>query len=246
MKKAAPYLILAGILFVSFALAALPARLVFDAAAGPSGVRAGLVQGTVWDARILRLSAGGPPVAETRAALRPASVLTGAARFDVSVRDATVRGDAVLALSPAGAALEQARGAAALSRFPLAAALPDGQSVQFDITRLAVDTKGRCLQADGTVRTGALAAAGDALGAQLPVLEGGLLCVGESIAVQLDGRSEAIEVSGRIRFEPAGPSWRVTARTSDREVVAALSLIGFVQTGPGAFELDSARLNQEG
>ena len=246
MTRAAAYLILAVVLFLGFAFAALPARLVFDAAANASGVRAGLVQGSVWDAWILRLSAGGPPIAETRAALRPASLLTGAARFDVSLRDDTLRGDGVLVLQPGGAALEQARGGAALSRFPFLAALPPDQSVQLDINRLAVDSRGRCRQADGTVSTAALAAAGETFGAALPVLEGGFLCAGEAIAVQLDGRTDAMEVSGRIRFDPGGPAWRVTARTSDRDVVAALSLIGFVQTGPGAFELDSDRLDEEG
>lgn len=245
MNRALAYAILGGVLFVFFALAALPARLVFDAAAGPAGLRAGLVQGSVWDAQILRLSAGGPPITEIRAGLRPASLLVGAARFDVSVRDATLRGEGVLALRPSGAALEAFTGVAALSRFPLIAGLPEGQSVQVDIERLAVDAQGRCREADGTVRTGALAAAGEPFGAALPVLEGGLLCAGEAIAVQLDGRSEAIELSGRIRFEPDGPSWRVSARTRDRDVVAALSVIGFLQTGPGAFELDSQRLEEE-
>lgn len=246
MMRTAFFIALGLVLFAVFVAAALPARVFFDAAAGPAGLRAGLVQGTVWDATLLRLSAGGPPVAETRARLRAGSLMTGAARFDVTVRDATLRGEGVVTLRPGGAAIEDAAGAMALSRLPLAAALPPGQSVQAEIERLAIDREGRCLEAEGTLRTAALAAAGEPFGAALPVLEGGFLCAGDRVAVQVEGTNERIALSGRIRFEPAGPVWRVEARTQDRDAVTVLSILGFVQSGSSAFVLDSEAYQEEG
>jgi hypothetical protein len=241
MRRPILFIALGVILFAAFAVASLPARLIFDAAAAPAGIQAGLVQGTVWDATILRLDAGGPPVAETRARLRPGALLSGAARLDVTVRDSTLRGDGVLTLRSGGATLEDAAGVMALSRLPLSGALPPGQSVQADITRLAVDRDGNCLEAEGTLRTAALAAAGESFGAELPMLTGALLCAGDRIAVQIDGANDRLSLSGRIRLEPAGPVWRIEARSQDRDVVAALSLLGFEQDGPDVFLLDSQR-----
>ncbi|MCR9129426.1 MAG: type II secretion system protein N [Alphaproteobacteria bacterium] len=246
MRRPLLFIVLGVVLFAAFAVANLPARLIFDAAAGPAGLRAGLVQGTVWDATILRLDAGGPPVAETRARLQPGGLLGGSARFDVTVRDATVRGEGVVTLRPGGATLEDATGVMALSRLPLSFAVPPGQSVQADITRIAVDRDGTCLQAEGSLRTAALAAAGESFGAELPLLTGELLCAGDRIAVQIDGANDRLSLSGRIRLEPAGPAWRIEARTRDREVVAALSLLGFEQDGPDVFLLDSQRQNAQG
>jgi len=241
MRRPILLIVLGVVLFAAFACAALPARLIFDAAAGPAGLQAGLVQGTVWDATILRLSAGGPPVAETRARLRPGGLLSGAARFDVTVRDATLRGDGVVTLRSGGATLEGATGVMALSRLQLSFAVPPGQSVLADITRIAVDRDGNCLEAVGTLRTAALAAAGESFGAELPMLTGELLCAGDRIAIQIDGANDRLSLSGRIRLEPAGPVWRIEARSQDRDVVAALSLLGFEQDGPDVFLLDSQR-----
>lgn len=241
MRRSALFITLGVVLFAAFAVANLPARLIFDAAAGPAGLQAGLVQGTVWDATILRLDAGGPPVAETRARLRPGGLPGGSARFDVTVRDATLRGDGVVTLRSGGASVEEATGVMALSRLPLSSALPPGQSIQLDITRIAVDHDGNCLEAEGSLQTAALAAAGESFGVELPMLTGAFLCAGERIAVQIDGANDRLSLSGRIRLEPAGPAWRIEARSQDRDVVAALSLLGFEQNGPNVFLLDSQR-----
>jgi len=232
--------------FLVFAVASMPARVVFDAVAGPAGVSAGLVQGTVWDARLLRLSAGGAPVAELDARLRPAGLLSGAARFDVTVRDPGVRGSGVLALSPGAAAVESGSGVIALSRLPSPIPAPPGASVQVEIDRLAVDGQGRCVEAEGRVTSAALTEAGEGLGVALPLVSGAFLCAGEHVGLQLEGASQAVVLSGLIRFEPAGPVWRIEARSDDRDVVAALSLSGFVQDGPNVFVLDSETLEGGG
>lgn len=245
MRRAAPLLTVGLIGFAILAIAALPARMIFDMAAAPSGARAGLVQGTVWDAQVLRLNVGGAPIAQIRAALRPASLLGGAARFEVAVRDDSLRGEGEVILSPGGAAIEAATGVIGLSRFALAAGLPPGQSARVEIDRIAVDRQGRCLEAQGRVTTAALVAAGDSFDAVLPMLSGAFFCAGDQLAVQLDGATEALSLSGRLRFEPAAPAWRIEARTADRDVVAALSVLGFVQEGAGLFVLDSARAEGE-
>lgn len=233
-------------LVLCFAVAAAPARLAFDAAAGPAGARAGLVQGTVWDATILRLTTGGPSIAQTTARLQPSGLLSGAARFDVALRDPTLRGEGVVALTPGGLAVENASGVASLSRLALPVAMPAGESVRVEIERLAVDRAGRCREAEGRITTSALVAAGEPFGAVLPVLDGVLLCAGDAVGLQINGTSDALALSGRIRFEPSGPAWRIEAQTTDRDVVAALSVMGFQQQGAGVFELDSRRLQEEG
>ena len=245
MKPSAGLAILAVAAFVVFAAATAPARVIFDAAAEPAGLRAAMVQGTVWDAQIVRLSAGGPPVADVRARLRPASLITGAARFDIEARDPSLRGQGVLALSLAGAALEEVEGVAALSRLSLPVSLPDGQSARVEIDELALDRNGRCRAAEGRVMTTGLSASGEAFGADLPALEGVFLCAGDAVALDVSGRSASLAVSGRIRFEHAGPVWRLEARSTDRDVIAAVSMLGFSQTGPGVFELDSRTLQEE-
>lgn len=73
------------------------------------------------------------------------------------------------------------------------------------------------------------------------MLTGAFLCAGDRIAVQIDGANERLSLTGRVRLEPAGPVWRIEARSQDREVVAALSLLGFEQDGPDVFLLDSQR-----
>jgi hypothetical protein len=234
------------ILMLAFALAALPARVVFDLAAGPAGAQAGLVQGPVWDADIQRLSVQGAAVAQVTAGLRPASLLAGVARLDVTLRDPGLRGAGVLTLAPGGAVVEDAAGVIALSRLALFAGLPPSQSASFEIERIAVDRQGRCLEARGQVTTAALAAAGESFGAALPVINGAFFCAGDVLGLQLDGATSALALSGVIRFETDGPAWLIEARTGDRESVAALSLLGFVQDGPGVFRLDSTQLAGQG
>lgn len=242
---------LGAVTLAAFALAALPARLAFDLAASASGARAGLVQGSVWDAQILRLEVQGVSVAELDAALAPASLLGGAARFDVTVRDPTLGGRGALVLTPGGAVIEDAQGVFTLSRLasgalPFAAGLPGDESVQLQITRLATNRDGACLDADGRITTAALVAAGQAYGVVLPVLEGALFCAGEALAMDLAGATGELALEGRITLSGGEPQWRFQARTSDREAVMALSVLGFDQAAPGVFELDSQRLQPQG
>ena len=246
MKRALVLTALGVAMFIGFAAATLPAQAVFDLAAGPHGVRAGLVQGSVWDAAAFRVRSGEVRLAEVRARLQSSSLLSGAARFDVQVIDPAARGQGQVVLSTAGLFIENAQGVIALDSFAMASALPPGQSAQVRISRIALDAQGRCQSADAHVTTAALMAAGEALGAALPLLEGEFFCAGDQLALALSGENDRLSLDGRILFEPGEPSWSVQARTTDRDVAAALSLAGFQQEGPGVFALDSARLNAGG
>ena len=219
--------------FLGFALALAPARLAFDLAARPAGVEAGLVTGTLWDGSARRVRAGGVRLSEVNAGLRPGSVLSGALVFDVEILDPGLRGAGAVALRPDGAMVEEAIAVMRLDAVPALAAadLPSGETARIEIERLAVDGRGRCREAEGRVTSAALATAGERYGAALPLLNARLACAGESVALNFEGRNDTLDLTGQVRFTQAGPDWRMEARSADRDVIAALSFLGFDQQG---------------
>ncbi|MGX6646600.1 type II secretion system protein N [Maricaulaceae bacterium MS644] len=229
------YALLGLAAFIGFAVAGAPARLVYDVAARPAGIEAGMVTGTVWNASARRVRAGGLALSHVEARLRPAPLLTGRAVFDVSVADPALRGAGRVTLSGGGARFEDAAGVVALDAISALAAadLPAGESARVEIERLVLDGAGACLEAEGRVTSAALVSVGERYGAQLPMLTGDLTCDGETVALLVSGRSDALVLSGRVRLPTAGPRWRIEARTAERDIIAALSLMGFDQQGEG-------------
>jgi len=227
------YAVLGGVAFVGFALAAAPARLVHDFAMRPAGIEAGLVTGTVWNASARRVSAGGVAVSDVEARLQAAPLLTGRAVFDVTVRDPALRGTGRVVLTPGAVRLEDADGVFALEAVPALAAadLPPGESARVEIDRLVLDPQGRCLEAQGRLTSAALVSAGQRYGAELPVLTADLRCADDAVALDFSGRSDTLALTGRVRLLNTGPHWRIEAETSERDVIAALSLMGFDQEG---------------
>lgn len=227
------YALLGLAAFIGFAVAGAPARLVYDIAARPAGIEAGMVTGTVWNASARRVRAGGVALHHVEARLRPAPLLTGRAVFDVVVTDPALRGDGRVALSARGVTFEDMAGALALETIPALAAadLPAGESARLQIDRLVLDAGGACLEAQGRVTSAALVSAGEQYGADLPVLLADLTCAGEDVALDFSGRNESLALSGRVRLLPAGPRWRIEALTDERDIIAALSLMGFDQDG---------------
>jgi hypothetical protein len=224
--------------FLGFLVAATPARLVFDLALKPAGIEAGLVQGRVWEARLWRVQAGDLTIADARAQLAPASLLTGAARFDVVLADPALRADGVAVLRPGGVRIENARGVMQLDRvMPELAVLAPDEVLQFDIEMLALDDEGRCEAASGEARSAALITLGERYEVDLPVLRFDFTCAGDRVAADLSGRSEAVAVSGRLRFGDQGLEGRVEARSTVNNVIAALSFAGFDQADQGVFVL---------
>jgi general secretion pathway protein N len=233
MKRWIVYLLLGLVAFAGFAVALAPARLVFDAAARPAGIEAGLVSGTVWNASARRVRAGGVALNEVEARLRPAPLLTGRAVFDVTIADPALRGAGLVTLSAGGVRFEDTAGVIALDAIPALAAadLPPGESARVEIERLVLGPQGECLEAQGRMTSAALVSAGERYGADIPAVTADLACAGEAVALNVSGRSDMLALTGQVRFVEGGPSWRIEAETEDRDVIAALSLMGFDQDG---------------
>lgn len=226
------------ICFLGFLIAATPARLVYDLALRPAGIEVGLVHGRVWDARLGCIRAGDLTIADARAQLAPASLLTGGARFDVRLADPALRADGVAVLRPGGARLQDVSGVVRLDQVmpELAIVAPD-EVLQFDIETLVLDGAGRCEAASGHALTPALIALGERYEVDLPVLRFDLLCAGERVGADLSGASDAVSLSGRLRFGEQGLEGRVEARSTVNNVIAALSFAGFDQVDQGVFAL---------
>lgn len=219
--------------FVVFAAALAPARLAFDLLARPAGVEAGLVSGTVWDAQLRRVRAAGLDFADVEADLHAAPLLTGRAVADVAVADPALRGAGRVSLTAGETRIEDAVGVLALDAVPALAAadLPPGQTARIEIDRLVLDAAGACLEAQGRVTSAALVAAGEQYGADLPALNADIACAGDAVALNFTGANEALTLNGVVRLTSAGPQWRIVAETAERDMIAALSLMGFTQEG---------------
>ncbi len=224
--------------FFGFLVAATPARLLFDFAFKSAGVEAGQVQGRVWDAQLLRVQAGGLFIAEARGQLDPLSLLGLSARVTVTVSDPGLRGDGLVTFTPGGLTVEGASGVLRLDRISpeLAFVAPDGV-VQLLIDRLELDREGHCQAAQGQATTPALLTLGERYGVDLPVLTFALLCAGDDVGADLSGRSDAVDVAGRLVVGEAGLEGRIEARTSQRDVIAALSFAGFEQVDQTGYVL---------
>ncbi|MGJ3232702.1 MAG: type II secretion system protein N [Oceanicaulis sp.] len=241
MNRWIVYALLGLVALAGFAAAAAPARLIYELAVRPSGIEAGLVHGTVWDAEARRVRAAGLRLAEAEARLHAAPLLTGRAVMDVALIDPALRGAGRVTMSPGRTVIENATGVLGLDAVPALAAadLPPGQSARIEIDRLELGPQGRCLSAAGRVTSAALVAAGEQYGAALPALTADLACAGDAVALDFEGRGETLDLSGRVRLMADGPQWRIVGRTRDRDIIAALSLMGFSQSGPDEFIAES-------
>ncbi len=238
IKRASLPLVIGLILFVGFLIAAMPARLIFDLALKPAGVEAGLVQGRVWDAQLLRIQSGRLSIGEARASLAPASLMTLSPRFDVTLSDPALRGDGIVTFGAGGARVEDARGVVRLDQvMPELAALGGDEVIQLSVDTLALDADGRCEAASGQATTAALIGLGERYEINLPILRFDLLCAGDRVGAAVSGQSDAVEISGRLQFTGQGPEGRIEAQTSVTNVIAALSFMGFEQVNQTTYTL---------
>lgn len=209
-----------------------PARLAFDALA-PSGVQAGLVQGSVWRGQALRVRRGDVEVQSVDMALKPASLLALRPTVAVRVEDPAIALTAQLQTRAETVRIEDARGVVSATLLPGLAELPiPADSVaRIDGVDLELDRNGRCIEAQGAIMSPALADAGARHGVDLPLLDISLSCAGEALALTLSGQSAALTLDGVIRIEGAASSYRLVATPHDPESGPVLSLLGFRAEG---------------
>ncbi len=237
--------IIAGIAFVVTLLGALvataPARVMFDMAASPIGLDAGRIQGTVWNAHILRLHVQGLVFAQAHARLSPGSVLTGSPRFSFALEDprAQLRGRA-RAVSGA-VELTGLSGVMHLGLFPgLSESFPPSEGVvRIDNADIVFDARGGCESARGHAATPVLADLGIRYGADLPVLDLSLSCAAPSLVLTLSGQSAVLALTGDIVMAPGDPIWRLQARPIDDTLAETLTLLGFEEGENGVYVLRS-------
>ena len=224
--------------FAGFAFASMPARLVYDTALKPAGIEAGLVQGTVWDAQLWRITAGAQTIEMAQARLDPASLLGLSARFDATVADPDLRANGAAVLRPGGASLQAVSGVARLHRVaPELAAFAPQESLSFEIDELSFDGEGRCTAAQGRIASAVLITLGERYGVTMPALQGELFCAGEHVGVALTGASDAVSIDGRLSFTSRGLEGVIEARSRENDIIAALSFAGFDQVEQGVLAL---------
>ena len=109
--------------------------------------------------------------------------------------------------------------------------LARGQSARVTIDSVTLTHEGDCIEAAGTIVTPVLIATGERYGVDLPLLNGSLRCAGGDLALDLTGQNDIIGVSGLIRVNSQDMDWSLEAQTTNTDMIAALSFLGFEQNG---------------
>jgi hypothetical protein len=233
MRRFLPSLVIGVVTFVIVLIAFLPARFVFDRAAAQTGFEAGLVQGTVWNNQIVRLRADRAVIQDIRSSLRPAGLFTGKARFDVEIQDRSLRGTGLVSLTPGTVSIDDTQLTIRLDMIPeiVQSGLARGQSARVTIDSVTLTHEGDCIEAAGKIVTPVLIATGERYGVDLPLLNGSLRCAGGDLALDLTGQNDIIGVSGLIRVNSQDMDWSLEAQTTNTNMIAALSFLGFEQNG---------------
>jgi len=209
-----------------------PARLVFDGLQG-SGVQAGLVQGTVWDAQAHRVRLGALTVAELNAHMQPAGLLSGAGVFDVRVQDPRVQLEGQVRATASQLAIQDLQGAVQFSAFPQLSGLPlPAQSGVFlDGVSVRLDQAGACVSAEGAGMTALLSDMGTRYGLDLPLVDLEAYCAGADLGFTLSGQSQALSVEGFVTVNTSALRYRVEARSTVSDVIGVLVALGFENEG---------------
>ncbi|MEN0653568.1 MULTISPECIES: type II secretion system protein N [Hyphobacterium] len=215
--------------FIVFLLAALAVFMPLRAISAATGVgRDAAVFGSVWNGHVQGLTAGPHRLSSAELALRPSGLLQGQAVFDWTVEDPALRGSGRAAAGFDSYRLTDVRltlSPAAFVRLPAGLVTPqDAASI---IAERVVWRGGACAEAAGSVRSDALYALGQRLGADLPALDGVLACRDGDLVILLSGDAEDASVSADITLD--GPAVRVSARveTQSPDVAAVLQANGF-------------------
>lgn len=218
-----------GLVFVLLLIAALGVFMPLRAVSAATGVGSdAAVFGSVWNGHVQGFATGPRRLANADLSMRPAGLLTGQAVFDWTVEDPALRGSGQASAGFGSQRLSDVR----LTLTPAAfVTLPGGlispQDAASVMAERVVWRDGQCVEAEGRVRSDALYALGQRLGADLPALDGVLTCREGALAILMSGEANDAVVSADILLN--GADVLVTARveTQTPEVAAVLQANGF-------------------
>lgn len=219
--------------FLVFLGAALLIHLPLRAVSAMSGVGTeAAVFGTVWNGRVQGLPAGPHRLGDVAVSMRPAGLLAGRAAFDWTVDDPAMSGSGQASAGAGGYRIRDARLLVTPAAF---LTLPGGLLTPQDAASLTAERviwqDGRCIEAAGQVRTDALYALGQRLGAELPGLDGAMVCHDGALALVMSGAAQDATVNAEIRWTPERWTGSARVETQNRDVAAVLEASGFVLQG---------------
>ncbi|WP_417487426.1 type II secretion system protein N [Maricaulis sp.] len=224
-------LLVVGLLLV-WLIALMPLKLVALAAGGAPVLGYRDVFGTVWDGRVYGLELNGVPVSELDVSLDPLALVTGRIGGEWRVSDRSLRGSGTARLSGSGLQLEATRLVVTLERLGLDAipGLDPRERVFVSLDRLDY-RDGRCHQASGSARTGALIGLARLYGQDGPDLAGEVGCEDGRMVLDWVGVTEGLSLEGRVSFRPEGYDWQASVETSWPDFAEALALAGMQRDG---------------
>ena len=204
-----------GVLVIALA-ATLPLKLALDWA-GPVGLGAGMVSGSVWDGRVDNASFHGTPLGTLQAGLDPIGLFTGMIRMRLTSEFGRFNLVSGRQSGFGGATVEVGAKEFGL---PLAG--------RVRLTNAAVVFGGdRCVEAMGRISSDAVQKAYGG-----PELTGGLTCVGKDAVARLGGTSDGYDVAMTVTFRSDG-RYRAESIVTGASAVqeSALALAGFSRDG---------------
>jgi general secretion pathway protein N len=223
------------LLLLAWLVVLLPMKAVALMAGGAPRLGYSDVFGTVWDSRVYGLMLQGQPVRETAIGVRPAALFSGRLAADIRLEDPHVSGAGRVSLAPGSRwTLEEASLSATLDRLGLGElpGLDPQERIFFRVVRLELEA-GRCREAVGTARSGALVSLASSYGQVGPALVGELSCRGEALVLSFSGEEAALSLSGEAVLRADGYDWHIDAQTRDAALADILVLAGFTRTADG-------------
>ncbi|WP_300544301.1 type II secretion system protein N [Maricaulis sp.] len=225
-------ILLVLVLLATWLVVLLPLKAVAILAGGADRLGYSDVFGTVWNGRVYGLEVNGDPVREVAVSLRPLALLTGRIAADWRIADEAVSGSGRAALAGRMLALDNVSLALPLSRLGGAdvPGLDPQEAVFVRLPRLRLDGDA-CVEAAGTVRTGALVTLAAAYGFEGPVITGELSCRGGDLVLEFGGEEAGLSLSGEAVLRRSGYDWQVGAHTDRAELADIFALAGLERDG---------------
>jgi len=209
----------------------LPLKAVTVAAGGAGQLGYEDVFGTVWNGRVYGLTVQGERVREIAVSVAPLPLLAGRISADWRAADDGFTGNGHAVWAPGHVRLDNASLTLPMGRL---ANMRDGldprDPVFVRLARLEL-RDGRCVEAAGSVRSGALVEPAAAYGVDAPPLEGDIACADGDVVMTFSGETPDVTVNGRVLLRAGGYDWQVDVRTGSSELADALALAGFQAEG---------------